>query len=864
MTEEIQVNEENIKEESMADFEELWSQNLVTAELGKIYRGTIVRIDGKDVYLDIQAKNEGIVALGEFSRDKLPPALGQEVDVMVVQNLDDSTLILSKGKAEAARAWETAAEAYEKGERVTAVIKNKVKGGLNGDCGGLKAFIPGSLMSLHQEYDLEKYIGQEYEFNIIEFNRRRRNMVLSRREILQEERRKNIEHIFETLKEGDICEGVVKNITDYGAFVSIPDGQIDGLLHKADMSWAHVRSVSSMIKLGEKTQVKILSIDRDKEKISLGMKQLSDDPWIHIEERFKPGSVHEGAVKNVTHFGVFVELAEGVEGLVHVSDISWTQRIKHPEEVLKISDDVTVKILNYEKESRKISLGIKQCEPDPWEQVFDDFNVGEIISGKVRNITDFGVFVEIRDGIQGLVHISDLSWSNKVTHPKQLVSLEDEIQVKIVGMDRESKKISLSVKEVSEDPWKDVADRFPVGEIIEGTVTGLTNFGAFIEISENVEGMVHISDFSWTEHFENAADFLQEGQKTKCKVLEIEPEVRKISLGIKQLSEEPWFMVTRKFPSGSIITGKVTSLTNFGAFIEIDQGVDGLLHVSDFSWTEKIDHPSDRLSEGDEVTVKVLTVDEDSRKISLGLKQLSDDPIEQYFSQNPAKSIVTGKVKELTEDGGCVLSLAEKVDGYVPAKHMGKGISVGEELSAKILEFHARDKKIHLSIKQAQRDLERSACEELNKSNDMRSEQESAKDMNALANLKAEIEQEERVRSTVVDKETEEPKTSTKKAAKPDKSTQKASSAKKATPKTTASSAKAESTEPESSPEPEPVEAAASSVKAESTEPESSPEPEPVKATKAKVSEKAKATEPEPTQELDSAKAAEAEVTEEV
>jgi len=812
VTEEIQVNEGNKTEESMADFEELWSQNLVTAEIGRIYKGTIVRIDGKDVYLDIQAKNEGIVPLSEFSRDKLPPALGQEVDVMVVQNLDDSTLILSKMKAEASRAWETAAEAYEKGERVTAVIRNKVKGGLNGDCGGLKAFIPGSLMSLHQEYDLEKYIGQEYEFNIIEFNRRRRNMVLSRREILQEERRKNIEHIFETLKEGDVCEGVVKNITDYGAFVSILDGQIDGLLHKADMSWAHVRSVSSMIKLGDKIQVKILSIDRDKEKISLGMKQLSDDPWIHIEEKFQPGSVHEGAVKNVTHFGVFVELAEGVEGLVHVSDISWTQRIKHPEEVLKIGDEVTVKILNYEKESRKISLGIKQCEPDPWEKVFDDFTVGEVISGQVKNITDFGVFVEIREGIQGLVHISDLSWSNKITHPKQIVTLDDEVQVKVVGMDRESKKISLSVKEVSEDPWKDVADKFPVGEIVEGTVTGLTNFGAFIEISENVEGMVHISDFSWTEHFENAADFLQEGQTVKCKVLEIEPEVRKISLGIKQLTEEPWHMVTRKFPAGSIITGKVSSLTNFGAFIEIDQGIDGLLHVSDISWTEKIDHPSDRLSEGDEITVKILSIDEDTRKISLGLKQLSEDPIEQYFSQNPPKSIVSGTVKEVTDDGGCILTLADEVDGFVPAKHQGKEVSAGDEVSAKILEFHAKDKKIHLSIKQAQKELERAAFEEYNKSNDARSEQEATKDMDALASLKAEIEQEERTRSETTQK-TEKPKTAAKKTTKSVKTEEKATKAKKTTTKAAKTTSKEEKAKEETAKEDgEPVQEAEASV----------------------------------------------------
>jgi len=750
-------------EESMADFEEYWSKGLMTAVVGKIYKGTIVRIDTKDVYLDIQAKNEGIVSLQEFARDPLPPALGQEVDVMVVENKDDSTLVLSKSKAEASKAWELAADAYEAGKTVKARVNNKVKGGLNADCSGLKAFIPGSLMSLHQEYDLEKYVGKEFDFKIIEFNRRRRNMVLSRKEILQEERRKNIEHIFETLKEGDICEGVVKNITDYGAFVSIVDGQIDGLLHKADMSWAHVRSVHSVLKLGDKIQVKILSIDRDREKISLGIKQLSDDPWVSIEERFEVGSNHSGIVKNITHFGVFVELAEGVEGLVHVSDISWTQRIKHPEEVLKIGEEVKCRVLSYDKESRKISLGIKQTMEDPWEKIFDEYEVGQVIDGVVRNLTDFGVFVEIRDGIQGLVHISDLSWSNKITHPKQVVSVDDKITVKVVALDRENKKISLSLKDVTADPWQDVTDSFPVSSVVKGKVTGLTNFGAFVEIAENVEGMVHISDFSWTEHYDNAADMLSVDQEIECKVLEIEPEVRKISLGIKQLTEEPFMKVSREFPVDTVFEGKVTSLTNFGAFIEVADGVDGLLHVSDISWTEKIDHPSDKVNEGDTLKVKVLNIDNDARKISLGLKQLSDDPIEKFFSANPSKSIVNAKVKEIDERGDAVLTLNAEVEGYVQSKHMNPDVKVGDELNAKVLEFNTKQLKIYLSVRQAEKDLERDACEQLNKVNDAKSDQEGKLD---LASLKRELEAEERERNQEPSKETKAKSEAKPKAAK--------------------------------------------------------------------------------------------------
>jgi len=742
-----ETEEPEVVEESMADFEEYWAMP-TTVTVGKIYTGKIVRIDTKDVYLDIQAKNEGIVPLSEFARDPLPPSLGQEVSVMVVESKDDSTLLLSKSKAEASRAWELAADAFEAGKTVQAYVINKVKGGLNADCSGLKAFIPGSLMSLHQEYDLEKYVGNDYEFKIIEFNRRRRNMVLSRKEILQEERRKNIEHIFETLKEGDVCEGIVKNVTDYGAFVSIVDGQIDGLLHKADMSWAHVRSVASVLKLGDKIQVKILSIDRDKEKISLGVKQLTDDPWVSIEKRFEVGTRHEGVVKNVTHFGVFVELAEGVEGLVHVSDISWTQRIKHPEELLKIGDEVSCKVLNYEKESRKISLGIKQCEDDPWEQAFDEFEMGQIVSGEVRNLTDFGVFVEIKNGIQGLVHISDLSWSNKITHPKQVVSMGESVKVKIVTMDRENKKISLSIKEVTEDPWTDVSGRFPVGDVVKGKVTGLTNFGAFVEIEENVEGMVHISDFSWSEHYDNASDFLKVDQEIECKILEIEPEVRKISLGIKQLTEEPFLKITREYPIGKVFKGSISNITNFGAFITIGDGVDGLLHVSDISWTEKVDHPSDKYSEGDEVEVKVLAIDNDSRKISLGVKQLSDDPIEKFLTQNPIKAITKASVKEVSGDGSVVLDLGNGVEGHVVPKQAPKEIEVGTEVNAKVLEFSHRDLKVYLSIKQAERDLERGALEEHNKSTEVNTSSESKEVLGDLASLKAELEKEERERHT--------------------------------------------------------------------------------------------------------------------
>lgn len=740
-----ETKEPEVAEESMADFEEYWAMP-TTVTVGKIYTGKIVRIDTKDVYLDIQAKNEGIVPLSEFARDPLPPSLGQEVSVMVVESKDDSTLLLSKSKAEASRAWELAADAFEAGKTVQAYVINKVKGGLNADCSGLKAFIPGSLMSLHQEYDLEKYVGNDYEFKIIEFNRRRRNMVLSRKEILQEERRKNIEHIFETLKEGDVCEGIVKNVTDYGAFVSIVDGQIDGLLHKADMSWAHVRSVASVLKLGDKIQVKILSIDRDKEKISLGVKQLTDDPWVSIEKRFEVGTMHEGVVKNVTHFGVFVELAEGVEGLVHVSDISWTQRIKHPEELLKIGDEVSCKVLNYEKESRKISLGIKQCEDDPWEQAFDEFEMGQIVAGEVRNLTDFGVFVEIKNGIQGLVHISDLSWSNKITHPKQVVSVGESVKVKIVTMDRENKKISLSIKEVTEDPWTDVSGRFPVGDVVKGKVTGLTNFGAFVEIEENVEGMVHISDFSWNEHYDNASDFLKVDQEIECKILEIEPEVRKISLGIKQLTEEPFLKITREYPIGKVFKGSISNITNFGAFITIGDGVDGLLHVSDISWTEKVDHPSDKYSEGDEVEVKVLAIDNDSRKISLGVKQLSDDPIEKFLTQNPVKAITKASVKEVSGDGSVVLDLGNGVEGHVVPKQAPKEIEVGTEVNAKVLEFSHRDLKVYLSIKQAERDLERGVLEEHNKSTEVNTSSESKEVLGDLASLKAELEKEERER----------------------------------------------------------------------------------------------------------------------
>ena len=717
------LDESELVSESMDDFKDEYLADIKSINSAALLSGSILKITDSEVYVDFKHKTEGVVPLSEFTYDKEPPINGDPIEVVVVKyDENDGSILLSRNKARLLKAWDLADEAFQEGGIVEARVSAKVKGGLQADYHGLKAFIPGSLMSLQQEYDLEKYINKRYEFRIIEFNRRRRNMVLSRKAILEVERKAVVSEILQKLESGKVVPGVVKNITDYGAFVSIEDGQIDGLLHKADMSWAHVRDMSKFVNVGDELTVKILNVDKTNEKISLGVKQLTGDPWLSIDQHLRVGEIVKGRVRNITHFGAFVEVTDGIEGLVHISDMSWTERIRHPKELCDIQDELEVRVLSIDPDERKIALGMKQVHPDPWSLVREEYQIGEVVTGHVKNLADFGAFIELKEGVEGLIHISDLSWVGRVKHPSDVLTIEAEVEVKILDMDPDNKKISLGLKQVNPDPWELAEDNYIAGTIVRGKVKKLTDFGAFIELKDGIEGLVHISDFSWTERVENPSDYIAEGSEIDIKILEVNKEERRISLGLKQMADEPWSEVAGNLPIGTVTEGVVNKLTNFGAFIEIGKGVEGLLHVSDFSWTERINHPSEKLSEGDTVKVKVLGVDPKERKLSLGIKQLDNDPVSDFLLKHPVDSRVDGEVVEIVENGAMV-KIDEDIIGFVHVSQLSKDrgkpeelASVGQKVLVKVLDFDKKERRIKLSIRQATEDAERQSYEKYSKS----------------------------------------------------------------------------------------------------------------------------------------------------
>ncbi len=700
--------------ETMAQYLDDYLGDIKDVSVGTLLKGHVIKITPNEVYVDINHKTEGVVPIGEFEHDEEPPKVGDELEVLVVKmDENDGTIQLSRNKARLLKAWDLAEEAFNGEGIIRAKVVAKVKGGLSADFHGLKAFIPGSLMSLQQEYDLEKYVGKHFDFKIIEFNRKRRNMVLSRKAILEEERKKIVAEILEKLKPGQVVKGVVKNITDYGAFISIEDGQIDGLLHKADMSWSHVRDVNQVLEVGQELEVMILNVDKEHEKISLGLKQLTPDPWNDIEEKLRVGEIVKGKVRNITHFGVFVEVAEGIEGLVHISDMSWTERIKHPSEMCSIDEEIEVKILDINPEERKIALGIKQIYPDPWSTIQYEYQIGEVVTGKVKHLTDFGAFVELKEGVEGLIHISDLSWVGRVKHPSEILSEGQEIEVKILDMNPQEKKISLGFKQVNPDPWELVEDNYPVGSVVHGRITKVTDFGAFVELKDGIEGLIHKKDLSW-EKVEDPAEVVSEGQEVDVKVLDIDKRERRISLGLKQMEEDPWCVTMKKYPVGSVVEGRITRLTPFGAFVEIEDGIEGLLHVSDISWTERVEHPQDKLSEGETIKVKILDIDFNDRKISLGLKQLTDDPIGKFLSEHPIGSIVDGVVSSVTEKGALV-KVTDDLEILVPPQQYGcppDQMTINLQVPVKVLEFDRKERKLRGSVRQAREEEERRAYEE--------------------------------------------------------------------------------------------------------------------------------------------------------
>lgn len=514
----------------------LSSSKMQQLDEGAIIKATIIEIRPTEVCVDIGGKSEASIPAIEFF-DTGELEIGSEIEVFLEKLEDrDGNPIVSFDKAEQKKNWEKILTRCEEGSIIPGRVKAKVKGGLIISI-GVDSFLPSSQIDIQPPKNLDQYVGQTYDFKVIKINTDRKNIVVSRRELIEEQRMEKRRLLLEEVKPGDTRRGLVKNITDYGAFIDL-DG-LDGLLHITDMSWGRISHPSEMLKTGEEVDVMILDVDRDRERVSLGLKQLNSNPWDNIERKFPVGGQVRGKVVNLVNYGAFIELEEGVEGLVHITEISWTKRINKPGEVLKVGEEVDAVVLGIQKDEQKISLGLRQLETNPWEMAPHNYPIGAHVQGKVRNLTNYGAFIELEEGIDGMVHVSDMSWTKKIIHPSEAVKKGDEVDAIVLDVDVRNQRISLGMKQLSEDPWSIINQHFKIGDVVSGKVVKITNYGAFIQLEHDVDGLVHISQIS-EDRIEKVKDVLQIDQEVQARVIKIDRDDRRIGLSIKaaEYSEE--------------------------------------------------------------------------------------------------------------------------------------------------------------------------------------------------------------------------------------------------------------------------------------------------------------------------------------
>jgi len=524
------LEESDYDEDEFASLLDMYDKTMKSFELGNIVAGKIIKITEDSVIVDIGFKSEGIIPLQEFG-ENADVKVGDEIEVF----LDDfenqeGQMVLSKQKADFMRVWDKIKEAYDNNKELEGRMVRRIKGGIVVNLLGVDAFLPGSQIDIRQVRDFDQYIGKTAKMKIIKLNKARRNIVVSRRAVLEEEREKMREKVLAELEIGQVREGTVKNITDFGAFIDL--GGVDGLLHITDMSWGRINHPSELVSIGDTIKVKVLNFEEGKTRISLGLKQLTPYPWDGVEERYPVGSVVDGKVVSTTDYGVFVELEHGIEGLVHISEMSWTHPPKHPSKMFKIGDKIKCKVLNIDKEGEKISLGIKQLEPDPWETIDERHPVGSRVQGKVRNLTNFGAFIEIEEGIDGLVHISDMSWTKRIKHPSEVMKKGEIVEVVILDIDKENRRISLGHKQLFEDPWSTLEDLLSVDMIIKGTIIRILDRGVVVALENDIEGFV--PSFQLGEGIKKPADVFKVGDELPLKVIEFDKEQRKIILSVRE------------------------------------------------------------------------------------------------------------------------------------------------------------------------------------------------------------------------------------------------------------------------------------------------------------------------------------------
>lgn len=529
------MTEDGLKpEESMENLMDMYEESFKRFEEGEVVTGRIISVDKDHVLVDIGYKSEGQIRIHEFRDEKgtINANVGDQVEVMVEWwDDEEERVVLSKEKAQNVKVWEEIKKSYDEEGTIDGIITSRVKGGFSVDI-GVQAFLPGSQADLRPIRNLDDLVGNKYKFKILKYNRKRSNIVLSRRVILEEEREKQRTATLAIIEEGKILDGVVKNITEYGVFVDL--GGVDGLLHITDISWGRVKHPSELFSIGDEIKVKVLNFDIEKERVSLGMKQLTPDPWTTAADKYPVSSRVTGRVVSLTDYGAFVELEEGIEGLIHVSEMSWTRKIRHPSKVVSVSEMVDAIVLDIKPDNRRISLGMKQVVPNPWDVVSEKYPIGTTIEGKIKNITDFGLFIGIDEGIDGLVHISDISWTKRIKHPSEVYKKGDTVQAIVLDIDKENERFSLGVKQLQSDPWETVAERYEVGKEITGTITNLTDFGIFVELEEGIEGLVHVSEIS-KEKIKTPVGKFEIGDVLTAKVMNINTTERRIGLSIKRL-----------------------------------------------------------------------------------------------------------------------------------------------------------------------------------------------------------------------------------------------------------------------------------------------------------------------------------------
>ncbi len=557
--------EQIVKKQGDMDFKELFEQNMQNVQIGEVVTGRVVQINDDVVMVDVGWKTEGRVPIEELQNDdgNITVAVDDEIDVFIDRRGTDGDLVLSMEKAARIKVWDDIIKAFEGNGTMEGTVLERVKGGLSVDI-GILAFLPGSQVDIRPVKNLDKYVGKTFKFDVLKYDRKRNNVVLSKRSVLERERESEKAKTLETMEEGKIVEGIVKNITDYGLFVDL--GGIDGLLHVTDISWGRITRPSTSFSKGDKITVKVLSFDREQERVTLGLKQLTENPWDTIAEKYPIGSIVEGKIVNIMDYGAFVELERGVEGLIHISEMFWTREIKHPSKVLSPGEIAKVMILDVNQEEKRISLSLKQISENPWIILKEKYPEGSIVKGTVRNITNFGIFIGVEESIDGLVHISDISWKHRVKHPSEFFKKGQEVEAVVLNIDVENEKFSLGIKQIEKNPWDEIDLKYTPGSLVSGKVTNVTDFGIFVEIEEGIEGLVHISELG-QKRIKSSSDLFSIGEDVSAVIINIDKENRRMRLSIKDhessLNKTPSSQYLNNSKNVTSSLGKALSEINF-------------------------------------------------------------------------------------------------------------------------------------------------------------------------------------------------------------------------------------------------------------------------------------------------------------